>query len=131
MAYSGNGYILSFIGVAPIDNPKIVLYIAMDNPKNCVQYGGTTVAPIARKMFSDILPAMGIERVTEQKEKAYVWTDVKTYKVDNYVGLKKSEVKSDNYGFEFLGEGDKVIDQLPRVNEKIEEGKKVKIMLGH
>lgn len=71
--YSGNGYILSFIGVAPIDNPKIVLYIAMDNPKNCVQYGGTTVAPIARKMFSDILPAMGIERVTEQKEKAYVW----------------------------------------------------------
>ncbi|MEE0965517.1 MAG: penicillin-binding transpeptidase domain-containing protein [Bacilli bacterium] len=129
--YSGNGYILSFIGVAPIDNPKIVLYIAMDNPKNCVQYGGTTVAPIARKMFSDILPAMGIERVTEQKEKAYVWTDVKTYKVDNYVGLKKSEVKSDNYGFEFLGEGDKVIDQLPRVNEKIEEGKKVKIMLGH
>jgi stage V sporulation protein D (sporulation-specific penicillin-binding protein) len=128
--YAGNGYILSFIGIAPIDDPEIVLYIAMDNPKNCVQYGGTTVAPIARKMLVDILPALGIKKVTSQKEKAYVWTDTKTYKVENYIGLKKSEVKSDNYSFEFLGEGDTVIDQLPRVNEKIEEGQKVKIMLG-
>lgn len=129
--YVGNGYILSFIGIAPIDDPEIVLYIAMDNPKNCVQYGGTTVAPIARKIFLDVLPAMGVKRVTEQKEKAYVWTDVKTFDVDNYVGLSKNEVKSDKYRFEFFGEGDLVIDQLPRYGDKIEEGKKVKIMLGN
>ncbi len=128
--YAGNGYILSFIGIAPIDDPQIVLYIAMDNPKNCVQYGGTTAAPIARKMLVDILPALNIKKVSKQREKAYVWTDVKTFEVKNYVGLHKSQVKSDEYGFEFLGEGNKVIDQLPRVNEKIEEGQKVKIMLG-
>jgi len=129
--YAGNGYILSFIGIAPIDNPEIVLYLAMDNPKNCVQYGGTTAAPIARKMLVDILPALGVKKVTSQKEKAYVWTDVKTYKVQNYVGMNKKDVKSDEYGFEFMGEGNKVIDQLPRVGEKIEEGQKVKIMLGN
>lgn len=103
----------------------------MDNPKNCVQYGGTTVAPIARKMFVDILPALGVKKVTEQREKAYVWSDVKTFDVENYIGLTKKEVKNEHYGFEFLGEGDYVIDQLPRVGEKIEEGKKVKIQLGH
>lgn len=129
--YSGNGYILSFVGIAPINDPQIVLYIAMDNPKNCVQYGGTTAAPIARKILSDVLPALGIQKVTEQKEKAYVYTDVKTFDVENYIGLKKSEVKSEVYGFEWLGEGDYVIDQLPRVGEKIEEGQKVKVMLGH
>lgn len=128
--YAGNGYILSFLGVAPIDDPEIVLYIAMDNPKNCVQYGGTTAAPIARKMFVDILPALGVKKVTEQREKAYVWTDVKTFDVENYVGLTKKEVKSDYYGFEFMGSGEYVIDQLPRVGEKIDEGQKVKIMLG-
>lgn len=128
--YAGNGYILSFLGVAPIDDPQIVLYIAMDNPKNCVQYGGTTAAPIARKMLVDILPALGVKKVTEQREKAYVWTDTKTFDVENYVGLSKKEVKNENYGFEFLGEGDYVIDQLPRVGEKIEAGQKVKIMLG-
>lgn len=129
--YAGNGYILSFIGIAPINDPQIVLYLAMDNPKNCVQYGGTTAAPIARKMLVDILPALGVKKVSSQKEKAYVWTDVKTFKVQNYVGLTKKEVKSEEFGFEFIGEGNKVIDQLPRVGEKIEEGHKVKIMLGN
>ena len=130
-SYTGNGYILSFIGIAPIDDPKIVLYIAMDNPKNCVQYGGTTVAPIARKIFVDVLPALNIAKVKKQREKAYVWTDTVTYDVENYIGLLKKEVKNDNYGFEFMGEGDYVIDQLPRVGEKIEAGQKVKIMLGN
>ncbi|MFQ7172058.1 MAG: penicillin-binding transpeptidase domain-containing protein [Thomasclavelia ramosa] len=32
-SYVDGGYILSFIGIAPIDDPKIVLYVAMDNPK--------------------------------------------------------------------------------------------------
>ena len=70
--YAGNGYILSFLGVAPIDNPQIVLYLAMDNPKKCVQYGGTTAAPIARKIFMDVLPALHVKKVTQQREKAYV-----------------------------------------------------------
>ncbi|MEG0365231.1 MAG: penicillin-binding transpeptidase domain-containing protein [Coprobacillus sp.] len=129
--YAGNGYILSFCGIAPIDDPQIVLYIAMDNPKNCVQYGGTTAAPIARKILVDVLPALGIKKVTSQREKAYVYTDVKTYDVENYVGLSKQQVKNDKYGFEFIGSGDYVIDQLPRVGEKIEDGQKVKIMLGN
>ena len=128
--YAGNGYILSFLGVAPIDNPQIVLYIAMDNPKKCVQYGGTTAAPIARKILMDVLPALGVEKVTSQKEKAYVWTDVKTFDVQNYIGLTKKEVASEEYGFEFMGEGNYVIDQLPRVGEQVDEGVKVKIMLG-
>ncbi len=129
--YAGNGYILSFIGVAPINDPQIVLYIAMDNPKNTVQYGGTTVAPIARKMFVDILPILNIKKVKKQKPKAYVYTDIKTYIVQNHIGLKKEQLKSENYGFEFKGQGDYVIDQLPRVGERIEEGKKVIIMLGN
>lgn len=129
-SYVGNGYILSFVGIAPIDNPQIVLYIAMDNPKNVIQYGGTTVAPIAKLMFQQILPALKIKKADIQKPKAYVYGDVKTFTVDNYIGLKKSEVKSSEYRFEFLGEGEYVIDQLPRKNEKIEEGKKVRIMLG-
>ena len=40
-------------------------------------------------------------------------------------------MKSDVYGFEFMGEGEYVIDQLPRVGEKIEAGQKVRIMLSN
>ena len=129
-SYVDGGYILSFIGIAPIDDPQIVLYVAMDNPKNCVQYGGTTVAPIARKMLVDILPSMGIEKVSKQKEKTYTYMDVESIKVENYVGKSKSEVSNPKLKFEFIGEGDKVIDQLPRVGESVEAGSTIVIMLG-
>lgn len=129
-SYVDGGYILSFIGIAPIDDPQIVLYIAMDNPKNCVQYGGTTVAPIAKSMFLDILPAMGIKKVSKQKERTYTWMDIPSTTVENYVGKRKKEVQSTVLKFEFVGEGDKVIDQLPRVGTKVEEGSTIVILLG-
>ena len=129
-SYVDGGYILSFIGIAPIDDPQIVLYVAMDNPKNCVQYGGTTVAPIARKMLVDILPSMGIEKVSSQRQKAYTITDTKTVKVENYIGKTKKEVSNPELKFKFIGEGDKVINQLPRVGEYVEAGSTIVIMLG-
>ena len=129
-SYVGGGYILSFVGIAPIDDPQIVLYIAMDNPKNCVQYGGTTVAPIARKMLLDILPALGVKKVTKQKEKTYSAMDIKKVKIDNYIGKKKSEISNPQLRFHYVGEGTKVIDQLPRKGEYVDEGSTVVLMLG-
>ena len=129
-SYVGGGYILSFLGVAPIDDPQVVLYIAMDNAKNCVQYGGTTVAPIARKILVDTLNVLEVPKVSEQEEKEYTWLETPKYTVEQYVGKTKQEVKSDYFKFEFVGEGEVVIDQLPRVNEKLEQGGKIVIMLG-
>lgn len=129
-SYVGGGYILSFVGIAPIDDPEIVLYVALDNPKNCIQYGGTTVAPIARNMLADMLPSLGVKKVDTQREKVKTWMDKNTYVVENYVGKSKKEVKSTYFKFVFNGEGTKVLDQLPRAGEKIEEGSTIMIQMG-
>ena len=129
-SYRSGEYILSVLTIAPADNPEIVLYVAMDNPKNAIQYGGTTVGPIVRSMLVDILPSLGVEKVTSQREKVKTWEDSYYYLVENYIGKTKSEVKSEYFRFEFIGEGTKVIDQLPRVNEKVEQGSTIIIMLG-
>lgn len=128
--YMDGEYILSFLGVAPTNDPQVILYIAMDNPKNTVQYGGTTVAPIARDILLDILPILEVEQVTEQKEKEDVYGTVKMVEVEQYIGLNKKEVSNNQLIFEFVGQGDIVIDQLPRVGSSIEEGSTVVIMLG-
>lgn len=128
--YVGGGYILSFVGIAPINDPQIVLYVAMDNPKNCIQYGGTTVAPIARKMLVDILPAMHIKKVKKQPEREEQPMDVKTVKIERYIGKKRSEVSNVSLRFKFIGKGDYVIDQLPKEGEIVEAGSTVVIMLG-
>ncbi len=129
-SYANTGYILSFVGVAPIDDPQIVLYIAMDNAKNTIQYGGTTVGPIAKKMFTNILPSLGVKKVPEQRQKKLTWMDTPMTTVENYVGRKRKEVSNPNLKFEYVGEGDQVIDQLPRVGTKVEEGSTIVIMLG-
>ena len=56
--------------------------------------------------------------------------DEKYHAVSNYIGLTKKEVKSTLYKFNFIGEGYKVIDQLPRVGEFVKEGSNVVILLG-
>lgn len=129
-SYVGGGYILSFVGIAPIDDPEIVLYIAMDNPQNCVQYGGTTVAPIARKMFLDILPVLDVKKASQQKTKEYTATDTKRIKVENYIGKNKDDISSSEIHFEYIGNGNTVIDQLPRKGEYIDLGETVILMLG-
>lgn len=52
---SKNRYISSFLGFAPVDNPKIILLVIIDNPKGAY-YGGTIAAPVAKEIFKNILP---------------------------------------------------------------------------
>ena len=56
--------------------------------------------------------------------------DKNTYVVENYVGKSKKDVKSTYFKFVFNGEGTKVLDQLPRAGEKIEEGSTIMIQMG-
>ena len=47
--YSESRYILSFLGIAPMNDPRLAVYIALENPKNTIQYGGVVAAPLAKK----------------------------------------------------------------------------------
>lgn len=128
-AYLSNEYILSFISAAPIDDPKVVIFMAVDAPKNDVQYGGTVVAPVVKEMYADILPLLNIEPVKTQVSRVYQWLDPVYITVDNYVGKSKKDLPK-NMHFVFSGEGDYVIDQLPVEGTKIEENGEVWLYFG-
>lgn len=53
-------YISSFLGFAPVDDPKVMALILIDEPQG-VYYGGTIAAPVVGKIFENILPYLGIE----------------------------------------------------------------------
>ena len=118
------------IAAAPMDDPEVVVYVAIDNPKSAVQYGGTVAGPIVKNILEDVLPYLGVSKRSGGIDKTYTWMDTKTYTVENYVGLDKSKVKSQYFKFEFIGEGNIVIDQLPKYGEKVEEGSAIVILLG-
>ena len=127
--YLSNNYILSFIGFLPADDPEVVVYIAIDNPKGTVQYGGTTVGPISKAVLKDCIKALNIEKREGGKEKKYVWTDPKTYTVPNVTNKSVEDAKKELKGFNVSveGSGDKVIYQSPEVGVKLEEGSTVRL----
>ena len=125
-------YIVSFIGFLPADDPKVVVYIAIDNPKGITQYGGTVSAPIAKKVLQDCITALNIEKREGGTEKKYNYLDKKYVAVPNVVGMETKEALSNlkEFKVEFSGTGEKVIYQSPEEKTRIFEGETVRLMLG-
>jgi cell division protein FtsI (penicillin-binding protein 3) len=48
--YMKGKYLSSFIGFAPADNPKIAIYVAMDEPSGSIYYGGQVAAPVFKNI---------------------------------------------------------------------------------
>ena len=53
-------YVLSFVGFAPLDNPKVVVYVTVDEPNTVAQETTVYAMSIARNIFSELLPYMNI-----------------------------------------------------------------------
>ena len=130
--YMQGNYIVSFIGFLPANDPKIVVYLAIDNPKGVTQYGGTVSAPIVKNIMEDAITSLNIEKQDGGTEKKYQWYDKKYYNVPNVVGKSKKEATSmlKSFSVEYSGSGDVVVSQSPDSDSRIAEGEKVRLYLG-
>ena len=131
--YLENNYIMSFMAVLPSNDPKIVLYLAIDNPKKTALLSSYTTTPFVRKILLDIINIMNISKQSNQKEKDYEWMDKKYYKVPNVVGMTKKEAKNTLIDFEpyFVGDGDVVVEQSPKAGSRYYETGTIKLLLGN
>ena len=116
-----------------MNDPEILVYIALDNPKGVIQYGGTIAAPLAGEILEQSINYLQIERDYEnQIDKNLRWfLDTPTYKVDNYIGKTKKEIKLNQfYKYQFYGDGNNVIYQSPNQGERIKEGDTIMLYMG-
>ncbi|MBQ3001923.1 MAG: PASTA domain-containing protein [Bacilli bacterium] len=127
--YQNGKYILSFLGIAPMNDPQVAAYIAVENAKNAIQYGGVVVAPMIKEVLMSSFSALNIEKQSDGLElDARYWIDKRSFIVDDYVGMSVSDVKRKTqyinmYKVEIIGSGNMIIAQLPYANQKIvEEG---------
>ena len=130
--YLDGNYILSFMGFMPADDPEIVVYVAIDNPKGVTQYGGVVSAPIARSVLLSAIDILGIEPSYEGMAKEYTWLDKKYSILPNVVGMSKEEATKTlkNYKIEYSGVGDTVIYMSPEAGYYVAEGETIMILLG-
>lgn len=64
--YAKNKYVASFVGVAPVKNPQLVVLVSIDEPKGAY-YGGQVSAPVFRSITEQTLAYL---KVTPDKEKS-------------------------------------------------------------
>ncbi|WP_437342336.1 stage V sporulation protein D [Jeotgalibacillus marinus] len=130
--YMEDSYIVSFIGFAPSDDPELIVYVAIDHPKNTVQFGGVVAAPIVGNILEDGLGVLGVEPRETQVEKEYRWPDPITYTVPDFIGMTTKELKEVLLPLELdiQGTGDIVIEQSPGPKVTVNEGSTIRIMMG-
>ena len=130
--YLSGNYIVSFIGFLPANDPKIVVYLAIDNPKGVTQYGGTVSAPIVKNIMEDAIKALDIQKQEGGTDKKYQWYDKKYYEVENVIGLTKKEASSilKNFTVEYTGSGNTIINQSPKAGTRLPEGSSIRVYLG-
>jgi len=127
--YSKKNYAASFVGFVPAKNPKFVLMILMDSPKKSY-YGGEVSAPVFKKIVSRI---MNIENLKDEIDLQNNDKDRSLYV--NLPNLKQQRIETaenilKNLKLEIIkiGNGNRVIKQIPEPNQKIMIGDKVKLI---
>lgn len=105
-------YIYSFSGMFPEDDPEIIIYAAVNRPKDTTNY----VAPMIKEVEKNITKYLNIEDNSSEKEK---------YNVESYynknVSVVKDYLEEEGINVLVLGTGNKVVDQYPSINSTIYE----------
>ena len=125
-------YIVSFIGVAPADDPQIVLLVLIDDPDpNCgtAVSGGAMGAPTVGAMLADILPYMGIAPEYSEAERENM-----DRSVPGLIGLTaeaaKETLAKQNLSCRVIGEGETVTMVLPVSGTVVAAKSEVLLFLG-
>lgn len=132
----GDNYYSSFIGMAPMDDPKVSILVIVDSPKGSY-YGSIVAAPIAKSILSDVLRYMNISPEYTDEEKAAIEGNYTV--VPNVTGKEFSEAagiiggKDLKYSRPKSARDDDnftVVDQYPKAGTKVKKNSVVYVYKG-
>ena len=116
---SSDRHIGSFLGFAPIDDPKIAVLVIVEEADVAIDFGSVTAAPYARDILEQSLLYLGIAPSTDEPEPEQV-------SVPDVTGMNLSDasaaVKAAGLDCVFDGEGGTVTNQLPAAGASMTKG---------
>ncbi len=111
-------YVSSYCAFAPADDPEIIMLVMVDEPSQGDYYGSRVAAPVVRSVFEEVLPYLGYfpEYTEDEFEKMEVILPSVVGK--DFESAKKT-LEALQIDVEIVGEGNKVLKQIPQANEKM------------
>jgi len=124
--------IVSFVGIAPMDNPEYIVLVALDTPSRQTGIyisGGVMAAPTVGAVMADILPYLGVEQTFSEEDAAG-----QVVIVDDLTGMTAKEaeklLKEKTLTVRSIGTGETVTGQIPAPGQQISGNSQVLIYLG-
>lgn len=119
-----NNYLFSFLGVAPKEDPELIVYAAVAQPKLGNESGSAPVSKIFNPVMRNSLQYLNI-----QPEKIIV---SETVELKDFVGKKtyKAREAYASYGVDpvIIGMGSEILKQVPAAGEKLLQGEKAVLL---
>ncbi len=111
--YSKYNYVSSFVGFVPADNPRLVIYISLDDPRG-LYWGGYTAGPVFKEVTKRVLAYDLVPPVITQVSAV---PSIPGKTIPSFLGLTKVQCRwladRDNLKLGFTGKGEKVFQQNP------------------
>ena len=110
-------YIVSFIGFAPADDPKIALLVFLDTPSDksgIYISGGQMAAPVVGNMMADLLPYLGVEPENTFQQSCVMPTLEGMELTEAAARLEETGLR-----LRTVGQGERVIAQLPQAGRRL------------
>lgn len=124
--------IVSFVGIAPMDDPEYIVLVALDTPSRETGIyisGGVMAAPTVGAVMADILPYLGVERSFSPEEAAG-----REIVLEDFTGMSVSDAqkKLKELGLtgQIIGEDGVITDQIPGAGETIPGDSQVLLYCG-
>lgn len=114
-------YIGSYVGVAPIDDPEIAVFVMLDEPMGDNYYGGVISAPVGSKIMTDIMPYLGYEPQYSEEELEKISVSVPDVTGDQ-ISAAKTKINNSKLAYKVIGNGETVLKQLPEAGNSVYNG---------
>ena len=124
--------IVSFVGIAPMDDPEYIVLVALDTPSRTTGLyisGGVMAAPTVGAVMADILPYLGVAQSFSEEDIAG-----KTVVMEDLTGMTAKEaekiLKDQTLTPRICGNGETVTAQIPAAGQSLPGGSQVLLYFG-
>jgi len=124
--------IVSFVGIAPMDDPEYIVLVALDTPSRQTGIyisGGVMAAPTVGAVMADILPYLGVKQNYTAEDAAG-----QVFQMPDLTGLTAKEaekiLKESYLTCQTVGSGETVTGQIPAAGQNVPGDSQVLLYLG-
>ncbi|MFR1811638.1 MAG: stage V sporulation protein D [Terrisporobacter sp.] len=132
--YAQGHYVCSFVGMAPADDPQIVVLAIVDEPTGVMAFGSTTAGPIIKEVMSNTLKYLDVEpKYTEEEKAENVKTKVKVPDVRGLTieeatkVLEEAKLEANIDNDVDIKKGTVIKDMFPKPGVSVNEGSLISI----